>query len=613
MSDTGQKQTESTNPNENDATRFGDVGIVEVSTPETVVAPEAPARLITPPSPAQQQQGRAGNAEHLAARRPVPQLDVDAPEVKQRLSELRTEMTTLVIDLRWGGASVEEATERVVPLLNVGSVQQWAQPLVATILEIDRAGNLIPVWLKVIEQEDDVDLPPNANPAETMIGRARRFALLMLGNYKSPELSEVLGKLAVDPNSSLYATKSLEKQGTTPAMRALISALKDAEGWAKVDIVDACTALKYSRFNDLLLASGLDRAAGLESYIAVPLYRTIELERYLRGGSGVAPRLSQQAAMVISQVLQDCMSGSPSTETLPIIFERDLAPLANALFEGVRKSPNWRGVITLHRLGLLLGRYWADITRGTVKDLRIVQQVNACVPMMPEVERWMNGPGRDVLLEALTGSEEEALAPCVKALGDLREPRAIFVLTARLDATTRIVDREHALQLGSICETLGRLGDRRVVGSLQQFIGRVVNIGSRTSRPKRRDNLPVGDADIPGSIVYAAVIRAFGQLNDRSTLDIIFRAAGDFDPYVRTQTFEALRRLDPLGEDMRSRIAVREALNDPRDSVVRIACQLAAQYHDGDTVPALRYLAETRPEFTASVYDALRQLGQTVR
>ncbi|HET8853136.1 MAG TPA: hypothetical protein VFN02_11465, partial [Ktedonobacteraceae bacterium] len=312
MSDTGQKQTESTNPNESDATQFGDVGIVEVSTPETVVAPEAPARLMSPPSPAQQRQSRAGNAEHLAARQPVPPLDVDAPEVKQRLSELRTEMTTIVTDLRWGGASVEEATERVVPLLNVGSVQQWAQPLVATILEIDRAGNLIPVWLKVIEQEDDVDLPPNANPAETMIGRARRFALLMLGNYKSPELSEVLGKLAVDPNSSLYATKSLEKQGTTPAMQALISALKDAEGWAKVDIVDACTALKYSRFDDLLLVSGLDRAAGLESYIAVPLYRTIKLERYLRGGSGVAPRLTQQAAMVISQVLQDGMSGSPS-------------------------------------------------------------------------------------------------------------------------------------------------------------------------------------------------------------------------------------------------------------------------------------------------------------
>jgi HEAT repeat protein len=613
MSDTGQKQTESTNPNESEATQFGGMGIVEISTPETVVAPEAPGRLMSPPSTAQQRQSRAGNAEHIAARRPVPPLDVDAPEVKQRLSELRTEMTTLVTDLRWGGASVEEIAERVVPLLNVGSVQQWAQPLVATILEIDRAGNLIPVWLKVIEQEDDVDLPPNANPAETMIGRARRFALLMLGNYKSPELSEVLGKLAVDPNSSMYATRSLEKQGTTPAMQALISALKDAEGWAKVDIVDACTTLKYSRFDELLLASGLDRAAGLESYIAVPLYRTIELGRYLRGGNEVAPRLTQQAAMVIRQVLQDSMSGYPSAEMVPIIFERDLAPLARALFEGVRKSPNWRNVIALHRLGLLLGRYWADVTRGIVQDPRIVQPVSACVPMMPDVERWMNGPGRDVLLEALTSSEEEALAPCVKALGELREPRAISVLAARLDATTRIADREQALQLGSICETLGILGDRRVVGSMQQFIGRVVNIGSRTARPKRRDNLSAGDADIPGSIVFAAVMRAFGQLNDRSTLDFIIRATGDFDPYVRTQAFEALRRLDPLGEDMRSRIAVREALNDPRDSVVRIACQLAAQYRDVDAAPALRRLAETRPEFTASVYDALRQLGQEVR
>jgi len=613
MSDTGQKQTESTNSVENEATQFGGMGIVEISTPETVVAPEAPARLMSPPSPAQQRQSRAGNAEHIAARRPVPPLDVDAPEVKQRLSELRTEMTTLVTDLRWGGASVEEIAERVVPLLNVGSVQQWAQPLVATILEIDRAGNLIPVWLKVIEQEDDVDLPPSANPAETMIGRARRFALLMLGNYKSPELSEVLGKLAVDPNSSMYATKSLEKQGTTPAMQALISALKDAEGWAKVDIVDACTTLKYSRFDELLLASGLDRAAGLESYIAVPLYRTIELGRYLRGGNEVAPRLTQQAAMVISQVSQDSMSAYLSAEMVPIIFERDLSPLARALFEGVRKSPNWRNVIALHRLGLLLGRYWADVTRGIVQDPRIVQPVSACVPMMPDVERWMNGPGRDVLLEALTSSEEEALAPCVKALGELRELRAISVLTARLDATTRIADREQALQLGSICETLGLLGDRRVVGSMQQFIGRVVNIGSRTARPKRRDNLSAGDADIPGSIVFAAVMRAFGQLNDRSTLDFIIRATGDFDPYVRTQAFEALRRLDPLGEDMRSRIAVREALSDPRDSVVRIACQLAAQYRDVDAAPALRRLAETRPEFTASVYDALRQLGQEVR
>jgi HEAT repeat protein len=518
MSETGQKQTESTNPVD-DVIDFEGVGVVENAGEETVVVPEAPARLVTPPSSAQQRQGRPGNAEHLAIRRPGTPLDVNTPAVKQRLSELRTEMTTLVTDVRWGGTSVEEAAERVIPLLNVGSVQQWAQPLVATILEIDRAGNLIPVWLKVIEREDDVDLPPNANPAETMVGRARRFAILMLGNYKSPELSEVLGKLSVDANSSHYATKSLEKQATTPAMQALVTALKDAEGWAKVDIVDACTALKYSRFDELLLASGLDHALGLESYIAIPLYRTIEMEPYLRDGQGIPSRLFDQATMIMSQVLHDSLSSSSNPGTVPIIFERDLASRAEALFEGVRKSLTWRGVITLHRLGLLMGRYWPDVTRGSIQDTLIVQAVKACAPLMPEIEQWMNGPGRNVLLDAINGSDEEALAPCAKALGQLREPRAIYPLIARLDTTTRIVDREQAIQLASICETLGQLGDQRAVGSMMQCIGRVVNIGSRISRTKRRDNLPAGDADIPGSIVYAAVIRAFGKFNDRSSVE----------------------------------------------------------------------------------------------
>ncbi len=607
MPDTGQQQT---NPIDSDVTQLGEVGIAEITTPETVVAPTSAARLMTPPSPAQQRQNRAGNAEHLAVRRPVTPLDVDAPEVKQRLSELRTEVTTLVTNLRWAGASVEETTEHLIPLLNVGSVQQWAQPLVATILEIDRAGNLIPVWLKIIEQDDAVDLPPNANPAETMIGCARRFALLMLGNYKAPELSEALGKLAVDPNSSLYATQSLAKQGTTSAMRALVSALKDAEGWAKVDIVEACVTLKPARFDELLLASGLDRAAGLESYIAVPLFRSIELERYLRGKDDAAPRLSQQAAMVVSQVLQDSLSNKSGT--LPIIFERDLPPLATALFEGVRSAPDWRNVIALHRLGLLLARYWPDVARGVVQDSRIVEAISACVPMMPNVERWMSGAGRDVLLEALGGSEEEAFAPCVKALGDLREPRIASVLITRLDAMTQIADREQALQLADMCETLGRLGDGRVIDSLRELVGRAVNIPLRGARSKRRDNLPVGDADIPASIVYAAVVRAFGQFGDHNALDFTLRAANDFDPYVRTQAFEALRRLDPHGEDVRSRMAVREALDDPRDGVVHIACQLVAQYHDSDAVSALHRLAETRPECAASARDALRQLGQMV-
>ncbi len=88
----------------------------------------------------------------------------------------------------------------------------------------------------------------------------------------------------------------------------------------------------------------------------------------------------------------------------------------------------------------------------------------------------------------------------------------------------------------------------------------------------------------------------------------MIHAARDFDPYVRTQALEALKSLDPLGEDPRSRTVVRESLNDPRDTVVRVACQLAAQYRDIESVPWLERLAETRPELGPSVQNALRQL-----
>jgi len=485
--------------------------------------------------------------------------------------------------------------------------------LVPFILEIDRAGNLVPAWLKVIEQDDDADLPPDGNPAETMTGRARRFAILMLGNYKSPELSQLLGKLASDPNTSLYATQSLVKQATTPALQALVSALKDAEGWAKVDIVEACLTLNQTRFHDILLASGLDRVAGLESYIAIPIFRSISLERYLRSGITIAPRLVQQAAMIFAQVLQDSMnaiSGPPGTDALPVVFERNLSPLATALFEGARSAPNWQNVLAVHRLATLLGRYWGEIARGTVQDPRILESVYACLPMMPEIERWMNGPGRDVLLESLTRSDEETSIPVVKVLGELREPRAISILVSFIEATTSVTSREQALRLGHICDALGRLGDNRAVQPMIQLVERSVNVVIRSARPKRRDNLPVGDPDIPGSIVYAAVIRALGQLNDRDTLDFIIRAANDFDPYIRTETLEILKRIDPTGSDLRSQAAARQALNDPRDSTARLACQLVAQYQDTNAISSLQSITQTRPELAPAAHDALKRLGQ---
>jgi HEAT repeats len=600
------EQTEPPTPIDSNINEPGGMGIGEVTEIPPVVAPSIEAKLA--PTAAQRRAHRPGTVEHLATRRTLPALNADAPEVKEQIIELRAELTALVTGLRWGGQSVQDTAERIISLLNVGPLQQWIPVLVPNVLEIDRAGNLVPVWLKIIAEDDPSDLPPDANPADTMLGRARRFAILMLGYYKSPELSELLGKLATDPNSSLYATQSLVRQGTVAALQAMATALKDAEGWAKVDLVEAYATMNQARFYDILLASGLDRAHGLESYIAVPLYRTIALERYLRAEKGVAPRLSQQAALVVSQVLQDSMNNT-NADSLPIIFERDLPMLATALFDGARSAPGWQNVVALHRLGLMLGYYWRDISRGVVQDPRIVQPVYACLPIMPSVERWMNGPARDVLLEALSGEEEEAILPSMKVLSELHDLRAVSALIARLEATTQIADREQALQLGHICDMLAQLGDRSAVGPMRQLISRVVNVGMRSARPKRSDNLDLGDPDIPTSIVYGAGIRAFGQLGDRSTIDLVERAASDFDPYVRTQALDALKSIDPSGEEMRSRMVVHDALSDPRDTVVRAACQLAIQYHDTDAVPLLRTLAEIRPELAAAANDALRRLG----
>ena len=86
-------------------------------------------------------------------------------------------------------------------------------------------------------------------------------------------------------------------------------------------------------------------------------------------------------------------------------------------------------------------------------------------------------------------------------------------------------------------------------------------------------------------------------------------ATHDFDPYVRTQAIEALKRIDARGEDIRSRIAAREALNDPRDTVVRAAAQLVVQYRDSDAIPVLRGLIDARNDLSPTAYDALRQLG----
>lgn len=573
---------------------------------------------------------RPGTVEHLAARRPTAEIDATSPEIKEQLVALRASITRLLTSLRWEDLAVDKAADELTPMLNVGSVQQWKSVLLPFLLEIDRAGNLIPVWLKIIERGDPPDLPRDANPANTMEGRARRFAILMLGYYKTVEIGDqkplgfgkgasakaadvtkILGKLVTDPNTSLYASQSLVRLATTAAMQALVSALKDAEGWAKVDVVEGCLAFQQEKFYDLLLASGLDRAPGLESYIAIPIYRTIPLERYLRDTNSESPRLAQQAALVVNHVLQDgAKPPRGEVQTLPIAFEQPLPALAQALFEGARNHPMWQNTVAVHRLATFLGQYWSGISRGEVSDQRIVEPVYQCLPMMSEVERWIAGPGRDVLLATIADPGEDSLLPTTRVLGELREPRAISPLIEYINKATSLNSHAQALTLAAICDTLGRLGDRRASQPLQQFALRVIDINRRSATAKRRDNLPSGDPNIPGSIVYAAVVRASGLLGDRSALDLILRAINDFDPYVRTQSIEALKRLDPVGDDTRSRVAARDALQDPRDSVVRAATQLVLQYRDLDATSSLRTIIETRPELAAAAYDALRHLGQ---
>ena len=629
MPDIDPGQTELPNPQDTDRTESALLHIAETDESPKVEAsiPSADARPATPASPRTME--RPGTIEHLAARRSVPELDPETPEMKQRLADLRTEITRVLTGLRWEGISVEETAKKLIPLLNVGSIQQWKPVLLPFLHEIDRAGNLIPVWLYIIEQGDPQNLPPQANPADTMEGRARRFAIMMLGYYKisSPvqekpigfaarpnaqqiDLPPVLKKLVLDPNTSMYATQALIQQGTTITMQTLISALKDAEGWAKVDIIEGCLELNLEDFYDILIANALDRVTGLESYVAVPLYRKVPLELYLRGEGKVSARQSQQAALIVYQVLQDSITPPVGEEQpLPVIFKRSLQATAQALFEGARSNPMWQKTVALHRMGILLGRYWTAISRGDIRDQAIIDPIYQCLPIMPEVERWMAGPGRDSLLTTLQPTaSEEALSPAVRVLGELREPRAISPLLQLLEATQSIKDHNAALTLGSMCDTLGQLGDRRAVPVLLSFLTRVVNLESRKHYTKRADNLPGGDPNIPGSIIYAAVIRALGLLGDQSVLDNILSASDDFDPYVRAQVLDAARRLDPHGENPNTRRVVRAALNDPRESNIKIACHLVQQYRDVEAAPILQTLIDTRPELSGLAYETLRKI-----
>ncbi len=59
-----------------------------------------------------------------------------------------------------------------------------------------------------------------------------------------------------------------------------------------------------------------------------------------------------------------------------------------------------------------------------------------------------------------------------------------------------------------------------------------------------------------------------------------------------------------------SRVAIREALHDPQESIIHSASQLVVHYRDNEGVPTLQQLIETRPELASIGQDTLSQLGQ---
>src|SRR5260221_13413350 len=103
-------------PGDNDETEPGVFKIEEVTATALVEAPAPSANVTAAPPAAQQRSNRSATIEHLAARRAVTELSADAPEVKQTISELRTELTIMVTDLRWGGLSAKETAERIILL-----------------------------------------------------------------------------------------------------------------------------------------------------------------------------------------------------------------------------------------------------------------------------------------------------------------------------------------------------------------------------------------------------------------------------------------------------------------------------------------------------------------
>ena len=617
---------------------------------------------------------RSGTPEHLALRRTLPMLDPTKPEIKELLRGMRAEITRQMTAYHWEGQTVTVTADALAAQLNVGNVEQWKHILIPFFYEIDRGGVLLPIWIELIFRGDPVGLPLNANPAETPQGRVRRFAVLMLGNYKTigirsvaeprwqqeplvatqvQDVARFLGHLATDPSISFYATQALLQQENLAALQALVTALEQSHGWARVDVVEALLSLHKAQFYPLIINSGLDAVPGLESYITTPIYHTIPLGSYLAGqwmpnnGRPTLPtnadsqtaiitpfHLQQQAALILHQVLLDSLNLPLTTGeegTIPLAFQQDLAALMIALWEGARQYPCWQSVITLHRLCQLVGRYWQALSQHQTLPEKIRIQIEPCLVKMYDIEAWMKKQGRATLLAALLDPAEERLLPVIRVLQEMQEPQLEIALVQRLHTTTAVQTRTQAFMISAICDVLSyyhqpghqpghqqvnqaqpmmptNLDHATCVEALQQLAERVIDISGRQLFPRLSDNLPNGNEHIPGSIVYTAVLRALGTMRARVGLENALQATLDMDPYVRSIALETIGTIDERGEDKRSRIAVRQALQDPSETVINAASQVIIRFQDYEALPLLQELATTRPELTTLVQTTLRAL-----
>ncbi len=117
MSETGPEQIGSSLSNDNPATEGlseGDMAIGE--TPEvTGSTPSLTATMAGPDNPQFTLSPRRDRAtiEHLAVRLPFTPFSVEDEAIKGRICEVRTKVTPLLTNLRWGGSSIQKTADQL--------------------------------------------------------------------------------------------------------------------------------------------------------------------------------------------------------------------------------------------------------------------------------------------------------------------------------------------------------------------------------------------------------------------------------------------------------------------------------------------------------------------